>query len=578
MTSSDRNRRSRLDPKSRRKRTTQIPRRRPGSGKPPGESGSGSDNKTPESGGSGNAGSQGKTSGSRRPRRHLGDRPHRPRQHGAASGSRRPGRQRPQREPQLTSGHESGSKLPSRWLAFFALQAFEQRGVFLSAVLDDLYRQHQIEPRERRFATELAAETLRRQLTLDTILAAYVDRPREEVEPELWQLLRLGVLQLLFLPHIPPHAAVNETVSLCHRLRRPQARGFLNGVLRSIEREIQREPHETDPRRQILLPDHGSVHPTSEDAAQRTSRLQLSRPVFASPNQDFTTWASQQVSLPRWLIARWESQYSDRDELVRDGLWFTTQGRMYFRVNANQTTREKTLDVLRTAGLTADAAELPESIAVTGSAVVSDLPGFADGWFSVQDISAMAIADLLAPQPGERILDLCAAPGGKTCHLAERLQGTGEVVACDLSEARLKPLRENVGRLKLSNVSVHTIASDGNGMPVGPYDAVLVDVPCSNTGVLGKRPEARWRLKPESFTELIPLQQQLLVRAIEAVKPGGRVIYSTCSIDEQENEQVVRAILETRTDVTLNTERRHVAGRPSDGGYQALLRRGPTVS
>jgi 16S rRNA (cytosine967-C5)-methyltransferase len=302
-------------------------------------------------------------------------------------------------------------------------------------------------------------------------------------------------------------------------------------------------------------------------------QVRLARRVFASADQDPLEFIAQSTSLPRWLLERWQAQQRDPAELLRLGLWFTTPGTMSLRVNLQQTIREKILDMLDAAEIPAQPGAAPEAIRLHGTVNAADLPGFRDGWFSVQDESALAAVELLNPQPGERILDLCAAPGGKACAAAERLAGTGEVIACDVSETRLELIRENASRLRLKNLRTELIPADGGSAPAGPFQAVLADVPCSNTGVLGKRPEARWRLTPASFGELIPLQRRLLELAIDRTAPGGRIVYSTCSIDEQENEQVVRSVLSGRGDVHLEREQSLRPGLPADGGYQALLRR-----
>lgn len=463
----------------------------------------------------------------------------------------------------------------SRWLAFLAIQAFEQRGAFISKVLDSSFMEGHVPPRDRRLATELAAETVRRRLTLDQVLRSYIDRPGDAVERDVWNLLRLGCCQLLCLPQIPAHAAVHETVALCELLHKPRAKGFVNGILRSIEREESNVECPVSsatagiPISQLssaalpLLELHGDE--------QRVRRVELARDVFSSPTENPLEYISQVASLPRWLIDRWWSQRPDLAELLERGLWFTTPGRMSLRVNLLRTSRDKVLEVLQAAEVPAVPGQLPESIALRGSVPVVDLPGFREGWFSVQDESAMFATELLNPQPGERILDLCAAPGGKTCHMSERMQGKGKIIACDVSAARLETVRENAARLLLPNIETQPIAADGTDVPAGPFDAVLVDVPCSNTGVLGKRPEARWRLSPASFDELISLQKRLLTLALDRVRVGGRVLYSTCSIDCQENEEVVRGLLASRPDVLLQTGQVHSPGHPADGGYQALL-------
>lgn len=476
----------------------------------------------------------------------------------------------------------------ARGLALEALITFAREEVFLGKTLDQLYQQQNTPPRDRRLATELASETLRRGYALDAILSQYVVRGRDSVEPDLWHLLQLGACQILCLRHIPAHAAVHETVELCEQIGKQRAKGFVNGTLRSIERELTIHEGISLPNLEQLP----ELLPQSDWRANRWPQLiqrgagyevqtiELSRDVFDDPTDPFQvlSYIAQVTSLPDWLIQRWNQHEIKEgrgpkpyDQLMARGLWFTTPGRLSLRVNSQRATTESVLQMLAEQNLPSRGGQLPESIVLQGSTAVTELPGFHEGDFSVQDESAMLATALLNPQPGESILDLCAAPGGKTCHIAERLQGTGRVVACDVSPERIRTIQHNVDRLQLKNVEVFGLDPEGKYTPPGPFDAVLVDVPCSNTGVLGKRPEARWRLTPKDFQELVPLQKQLLHRALDLVKPGGRVVYSTCSIDSEENSDLVRSVLNERADAELKQEVFHQPGHPADGGYQCLI-------
>ena len=184
----------------------------------------------------------------------------------------------------------------------------------------------------------------------------------------------------------------------------------------------------------------------------------------------------------------------------------------------------------------------------------------------------MLVAQALAPQPGMRVLDLCAAPGGKTTHLAELMDNRGYITACDTDPKRLETVTSLCRRLGVKGVETVVLPENGD-LPAGPFDAALVDVPCSNTGVLGRRPEVRWRLKPNEFEFLVRLQTRLLILAAERVKPGGAIVYSTCSIEPQENAGVVKAVLRGMRSLKLEAEHESVPGRPADGGYWARLRK-----
>jgi len=184
----------------------------------------------------------------------------------------------------------------------------------------------------------------------------------------------------------------------------------------------------------------------------------------------------------------------------------------------------------------------------------------------------MQAARRLAPLPGQRVWDVCAAPGGKTCHLAELMNNTGHILATDIRPERLRLIEENRARLGADIVETQLISEDGSHLPDGPFDAILIDVPCSNTGVLGKRPEARWRITAAGITELNHIQERLLNNALDRLAPHGRLVYSTCSIEPEENSQLVARVLARRPNVKLIEEELFLPGQPSDGGYQALLR------
>jgi 16S rRNA (cytosine967-C5)-methyltransferase len=236
--------------------------------------------------------------------------------------------------------------------------------------------------------------------------------------------------------------------------------------------------------------------------------------------------------------------------------------------------REQLLLALRQAGHTAEAGDHPQAIRMHEAGPIRDLPGYTDGWFSVQDESAMHVASALAPEPGETILDLCAAPGGKTAHLAELMHNTGRIVACDVDEQRLQTVASLAQRLGLTILSPCRLRHDENAdVPPGPFDRVLVDVPCTNSGVLGKRPEARWRLRSDDLRHLVALQTRLLHTAADRVRPGGVVVYSTCSIEPDENRQVIDAVLESNRGLWLEAAEDAVPGKPADGGFWARLRR-----
>ncbi len=455
----------------------------------------------------------------------------------------------------------------AREAAFVVLSEYKNGGRFVSALLEPLFATDALSsPEERRLAVELANGIVRREATLDAILRPHVQRPRHRIEGELWTLLQLGAYQLLFLESVPAYAAVNETVALATALGRDRWTGFLNGVLRNVERTLTGE----------FLP-----KPAADAVPLADGRFRkVSNNPFPQPSTDPAGYFADAFSFPRWLAGRWLDRFGF-DELCRVGFWFNRPAPLSLRVNTLRASAAEVSRLLAERGIATTPGTLPESVRLETTARVDALPGFADGLFSIQDESAMHAVDRLAPQPGDTILDLCAAPGTKTTHLAVRMRNQGTIIATDIRPERLSRVAENCVRLGISIVQPILVGESGPppGSASGPFDAILADVPCSNTGVLGKRPEARWRINRPEIEELAARQVQLLESARRRLKPGGRLVYSTCSIEPEENEQVIRNFLEREPALELAGEWRQIPGRPSDGGYQALLidRRGHRI-
>ena len=351
-----------------------------------------------------------------------------------------------------------------RGLAFSVLT---ERGGFVADRLDRVFRREQPEGGARRTATEIATGLTRRRLTLNTILQHFVSRPLDQLEPDLRTLLQIGAYELLFLS-TPSHAVVNECVELARARRGKRWTGIVNGVLRSIGRALVRDCAAGPSARRFPL------------SADRW--CELKDDVFVDPSAADDEYLSQVWSVPRWLIERFRRDGLDLSTALP---WFNSPPPLTLRVNLLRTTREELLKRLSEADVEASEGVHSQSIRLAGHAYVPGLPGFDDGAFSVQDESAMAAASLIDPQPGETLLDLCAAPGSKTTHLAELMRNEGRIVATDVDADRLDRIRENTSRLGIEIVEAVAISPDGNGLPDGPFDACLVDVPCSNTGVLG---------------------------------------------------------------------------------------------
>jgi 16S rRNA (cytosine967-C5)-methyltransferase len=452
-----------------------------------------------------------------------------------------------------------GRQHTARSLALQVLLQCREQDAFIQEILDRQLSRTELSPADRRLTTQLAYGVLRRRGTLDTLLRPLVQRQPYEVEPWLWDALRLGAFQLALLTHIPPHAALNETVELAAAYRRPRAKGFLNGVLRSLLALLTDE--RTDAPAAEALPLEAGVY------------RRLARPVLPSPAEHPVEYLSAAFALPRWLAQRWAERYS-WDECVRLGFWFAGPAPLWLRVNPLRTDRTAFLTELSAANVRAEPGAMPQAVRLLEYVPVRQLPGYEQGWFAVQDESAMRVAAALAPAPRSCVLDLCAAPGGKTTHLAELMRNQGQILACDVDDERLRTVNELCARLGITIVETVRLRPGLNEEPpAGPFDAALVDVPCSNTGVLGRRPEVRWRLRPQDLRHLVSLQTKLLLLAAERVRPGGAVVYSTCSIEPEENRAVVDAVLKALPELVLEADEAQLPGWPADGGYWARLRR-----
>ncbi len=474
---------------------------------------------------------------------------------------------KPERRHRTRSSRGLPSRRPAnaRQLAWAVLDDHKRTGRYVAQILDEYAQRERLANDERRLATEIVFEVVRRRATLNALLEPFIARPRHKIEGPLWTLLQIGACQLALLSGVPDHAAVAETVEAARRFGKARWTGFLNGVLRSVAR---------------CLTDALVEEPAADTFPIAGGRFRkCDREMFPDPTVEPVRYFAHAFSFPPWLAERW-SRRMDFARVCRLGFWFNQPGPIYLRVNRlsdpsgrkNVTTvRDQVVSELTAAGIAAEPGPMPESIRVERLSQVESWPGFAQGRFSVQDLSAMRASLLLDPQPGETVLDLCAAPGTKTTHLAELMLNAGRILAVDAGAQRLERVRENCARLGINIVETLCVRADAGDVPPGPFDKILADVPCSNTGVLGKRPEARWRIEPNDLVELAAIQKRLLLAAAQRLKAGGRIVYSSCSIEPEENANVVAAVLAANGNLVLVAEAEHFPGEPADGGYQALL-------
>jgi 16S rRNA (cytosine967-C5)-methyltransferase len=386
-----------------------------------------------------------------------------------------------------------------------------------------------LRPDDPPFVRELVLGVLRRRLTLDTIHDAFGKRPSAELDGVVREAVRLGLYQYIFLDGVPPHAAVAETVGA---VPMHSHRSYVNGVLRRILRESHRVPPDRD---------RGGAHATKRFERPGKSVTFFSERVFPDPEVDRVGYLAAIHSHPALLVARWLESVGEQQAIE----WMEIGNsipRLVLRPRGGRMDAEGL--VTRLAAEHVPAAVItrtggPDAVEVArGKANPFKGASFRAGLFSVQAAEQMDAVDILDPQPGEAIWDACAAPGGKTTQIAERQVGQGLLVATDRSERRLDLLRESLQRLGLDGVQAvaHDVlgAEPPPGKPAGGFDAILLDAPCSNTAVLSQRPEARWRLQPESIAELAGQQRRLLAAVSQHLAPEGRLVFSSCSREPEE--------------------------------------------
>ncbi|MDJ0523273.1 MAG: transcription antitermination factor NusB, partial [Planctomycetota bacterium] len=410
----------------------------------------------------------------------------------------------------------------ARDLAAELLLRLDRRGGRLDADLDAARRRLE-DPRERGLLTELAFGCVRRRGTLDAILTAFGKRPVSRLNAAIRVALRLGLYQILFLDRVPAHAAVDHAVGWARGHAGGKRAGYVNGVLRNLLRQIDGQAQgKSLPRKDVPRDDGGA--------------LRFKRAVFADPRTNLAGNLAARFSMPQWLLDRWLERWGDArvGQILRTGIQ-----RPPLTLRARHDV-DALVARLEESEIGFERGPGERALRVTDSEAALRLVT-ETGEAAVQDATSQRAALLLAPRAGESVLDLCAAPGGKTLQLAD-LMGSGHITACDITAdkvARLEALREQMG-----DVAYETRELDPDAeLPFAAetFDAILVDAPCSNTGVLRRRVEARWRLRQQDVDALVQVQRELLERCLAVLKPGGRIVYSTCSLEPEENEQVVEA-------------------------------------
>jgi 16S rRNA (cytosine967-C5)-methyltransferase len=420
----------------------------------------------------------------------------------------------------------------ARMVAARVLERVERDGAYADVALEHELARRRLPERDAALATEIVLGTLRWQRYLDWILVPHSRRAIEAVDPHARIVLRLTAYQLRFLDRIPAFAAVSDAVTLVRQHDKPGVDGFVNAVLRSFTRQRVERALPTDPVEALAL----------------------------------------RLSYPSWLAARWIDRYgADAGEALMRAM--NDRPPLTVRANTLRTTREALAERLRRDhGLVAEPTRYAaDGLRMSHGGAPSSWRAFGDGQLAVQDEASMLVSMLVAPRPGETVADACAAPGTKTTHVAQLMENRGRVLAFDRDAARLARVRDAVARLGVAIVEtldgpVETRAADFTGL----CSAVLVDAPCSNLGVLRRNPEVKWRRTPEDLQTNAERQRAVLGAAARMVKPGGRLVYATCSLEPEENDEVAHAFLETHREFTVD----RLADFPvpiDDGGFLRCL-------
>jgi 16S rRNA (cytosine967-C5)-methyltransferase len=392
---------------------------------------------------------------------------------------------------------------PARRAAFDILRRVEEDGAYASLLLaaDD----EGLRAEDRALSYELVLGVLRWQLWLDSLIEHYARRRAESLDAPVRQALRLGLYQLRFLSRIPASAIVNESVNLAYLSRLRSAASFINAVLRRATREPDYDP---------------SIN-------------------IADPLEHLAV----ETSHPVWLIERWINAFG-RDEATAFARANNKAAPIAFRVVIGRATEGEVLEKLRAAGGVLYPSRItPDAWRIEGAGATLRRLALA-GQVYLQDEASQLVAHVLGARAGERVLDVCAAPGSKTTHIADRTPAVSLIMAGDVHEHRLRTVLESGARQEIKNLRAVVLDAE-NSLPFagGAFDRVLVDAPCTGTGTLRRNPEIRWRITAQDIFELSARQQRILANAARMVRSGGRLVYSTCSVEREENEDVVSGFL-----------------------------------
>lgn len=406
-------------------------------------------------------------------------------------------------------------KRDAREASLLALQRVEEEGAFANLALDDVLSATPMDPRDKALAAEITYGVITYKMTLDWMISHVAGRPAEKLDSLILQILRIGFYQLFYLDRIPEPAAVHATVELVKRGKKKGLVPFVNGVLRGAIRKKETLP----------WPDKAL---------------------------DEAWYLALKYAHPVWLVRRWLARYgfAETEELLAAN---NRPAPVTLRVNTLRTDKEALLSLLAAEGIEAEASDVSvDGIVLTSGKRLTGLAAYRQGLFQIQGESAMLTSSILQPLPGETVLDGCSAPGGKTTHLAQLMENRGDILALDIYTHRLELVSANCRRLGVNIVRTASLdAREISPDKLGLFDRILLDVPCSGFGVIRRKPDIKWR-RPESvITELSGVQKAIISAAVSALKPGGTLLYSTCTNEPEETDQVIEYALSTHRDLMV---------------------------
>ena len=404
-----------------------------------------------------------------------------------------------------------------------------------------------LDKQERSFLKRVCQGTLEHMIWIDYVLNQFSNVKVNKMKPVIRCILRSSVYELKFMDAIPASATCNEAVKLAGKKGFRNLKGFVNGVLRNISRNLDK----------VVLPDK---------------------------KQDILKYLSVVYSMPEWILELWKGSY-DWEQIEEILQSFLMEAPVTIRVNPFKSTREELKRELKDQQIEAwEHEQLPGVLYLKNYDSLGRIPAFSKGKFYVQDVSSMQVALLAEPKPGDYVLDVCAAPGGKSIHMAEllleaeKLEGSsfqGVVEARDLTEFKVSLIQENLERCELANV--HAVQADARILDkdqIERADIVIADLPCSGLGVLGRKADIKYRMTREDIRELCRLQREILHTVQQYVKPGGKLMYSTCTINPAENEENVTWFLEEHSEFRLEMQQQILPGKGrNDGFFLAKLRK-----